>query len=782
MGEVWLARDEELDEDLALKFLHPRLAGRAPLVELLKAECKRTRALLHPNIVRLFDFHRADERFYLSMEYLDGGDIARYRGESLQRLVPLLMTVADALAYAHGQGIVHRDLKTSNVLMDRNGLVKLTDFGIAGVLDPIPPQPWADRGGGSPRIVSPQQLAGGPPDPRDDIYSLGVLCRDLLAPEEADAAGAGPPDPGRGASGLSRRPGVPTQLAALVESMLAPQPENRPANMEQVRLELAASIAPPEERTRPPGHAPRAAPVDPVSYGGVTGSATPLPPSPAERPASGGRPRDNRLMVLTAAAFVFLGMMAVGVFWYLPRLVEERDEAPIESLAEATVTPNNVAVEAEQPTNPATGSAPAVRGPTPSDSPDLASLARTKTLAEDALDAWVAQRSDLQARGAEVWGRESFAAAQVLADQGDQWFLAEDYTGALQSYQAALGELSELNSRAAEVLADLLREGGVALENGQAETAVERYELALRVESGNEEAAGGLEKARKLLKVNQLVAEANVLEQAGQLQEAAKLFREALLVDPEASPAKEGIARVDAALSEAAYQEQMSLGLTALEAGDYAAAQEAFDTARKLRPEAAGVNDALVRLRQAMRRQRIAAIRARAQALRRQQRWAAAAEQYRAALAIDSTLVFAQQGAAQTTRWAGYEADLSRLLGSPARLYSPQPYEEAVELLHDLEVNSTLPSGIESKTAELARLVDVAGKKIKVSLISDLQTDVVVYRVGKLGRFERRDLQLRPGSYTVVGSCAGYRDVRHTIKVEPERAFLPLVVRCVEKI
>ncbi len=783
MGEVWLARDVELDENVALKLLHARLGQSEPLVELLKAECKRTRALLHPNIVRLFDFHRADDRLFLSMEYLGGGDIARFRGASPQRLIPLFMPVIDALSYAHHCGIVHRDLKASNVLLDESGAVKLADFGIAGVLDNEGPglQP---NGGGSPRSVSPQQLAGAPPDPRDDVYSLGILIRDLLVPA-GSPAGAVAKDPD-----LGLLPAVSAALATVIESMVSTEPATRPASMERVKSLLAECVLLSDEPTRPPAEIAQASPVEPISFG--SGNRATRAPSTVAGDASSGRPpgQDRKLLAVTIAAFLFLGAMAVGVFWYLPRMVQERAEVPEETpqpvyesaRAPAPAAPLDRSPAEREATRPGSGAEAVAPSPGSPVAENRESLRRTKLEAEEALDDLVAKRSELEARGVEEWGAEVFAAAQTLADEGDQWFLAQDYPGALESYRAAIEKLDELTARAPELLADLLREGAAAIESGDAETAIQRYELALRLEAGNAEASQGLEQARKLEQVNKLVAEATELEQAGRLEEAGERYRDALAVDPEASVAVEGAARVEAALTERAYQAHMSEGLTALEARRYDEAGAAFEQARKLRPKAAGVNDALVRLRQAVRRERIAKLRARANALEGEQRWKAAADQFRAALAIDSTLVFAQQGAARTSRWARFDSELSNFLANPERLYSKEPYERAVELLHDLESGGALPRSIEAQTQQLARLVALAGKKVQVSLISDLQTDVVVYRVGKLGRFERRDLQLRPGVYTVVGSCVGYRDVRHTIRVEAEGVVPPLVVRCEEKI
>ena len=131
MGEIWLADDQQLKEQIAIKILSPTLRDSEGFVDLLRDECRKARGLVHPNIVRVFDFHADDGLFFISMQYVDGETLVSYRGQPFQKIVHCLLMICDALEYAHRTGIVHRDLKTSNVLIDQNGDCYLTDFGIA---------------------------------------------------------------------------------------------------------------------------------------------------------------------------------------------------------------------------------------------------------------------------------------------------------------------------------------------------------------------------------------------------------------------------------------------------------------------------------------------------------------------------------------------------------------------------------------------------------------------------------------------------------------------------
>ncbi|MBM3854996.1 MAG: hypothetical protein FJ399_17885, partial [Verrucomicrobia bacterium] len=189
MGVVWRARDEELGETVALKFLPAAVARDAVAVEELKDETRRARRLTHPNIVRIHDFVRDAAMAAVSMEYVDGQTLSVLRlGQparmfSERTLEPLVKQICGALDYAHTQAkIVHRDLKPANVLVTKDGAVKITDFGIARSLTESTTRLTGKSGdtSGTLPYMSPQQLAGEKPMAADDIYALGSTLYELL--------------------------------------------------------------------------------------------------------------------------------------------------------------------------------------------------------------------------------------------------------------------------------------------------------------------------------------------------------------------------------------------------------------------------------------------------------------------------------------------------------------------------------------------------------------------------------------------------------------------------
>jgi serine/threonine protein kinase len=187
MGVVWLAFDEKLERDVALKFLPELLVLDAASLDDLKRETKRNLDLTHQHIVRVYDFAQDGHCAGISMEYVDGPTLSALRVErenkvleceDLESIVP---QACAALEYAHvAAGIVHRDLKPANLMMNSRGQVKITDFGIARSLSDSISMLTMKKTSGTLVYMSPQQLDGDHASPLDDIYSLGATIYELL--------------------------------------------------------------------------------------------------------------------------------------------------------------------------------------------------------------------------------------------------------------------------------------------------------------------------------------------------------------------------------------------------------------------------------------------------------------------------------------------------------------------------------------------------------------------------------------------------------------------------
>ncbi len=188
MGIVWLARDEELERDVALKFLPDLMIQDRTLLDQLKHETKRCLELTHPHIVRIYDFVHDERSGCISMEYIDGETLSNLRAQKKQlvfepdEIVAWTSQLCDALDYAHNHAkVIHRDLKPSNLMVNKRGDLKITDFGIARSLADSASRITAEQGrSGTLVYMSPQQLSGERGTHLDDIYSLGASIYELL--------------------------------------------------------------------------------------------------------------------------------------------------------------------------------------------------------------------------------------------------------------------------------------------------------------------------------------------------------------------------------------------------------------------------------------------------------------------------------------------------------------------------------------------------------------------------------------------------------------------------
>jgi tetratricopeptide (TPR) repeat protein len=184
MGIVYRARDNELEEMVALKILPESLSQNPDALHRFRAEARSARRLSHPNIVRIHDIGEEKGRKYISMEFIRGTDLKRHlrqRGRlSIEEAVGIILPLCNALDYAHRNGIVHRDIKPANIMLTEQGVAKLSDFGIAKALEATS-ETMTGAIIGTPLYMSPEQVQGQPVDQRADIYSLGIMFYEMLA-------------------------------------------------------------------------------------------------------------------------------------------------------------------------------------------------------------------------------------------------------------------------------------------------------------------------------------------------------------------------------------------------------------------------------------------------------------------------------------------------------------------------------------------------------------------------------------------------------------------------
>ena len=245
MANVYLAEDQELGRRVAIKILNDRHANDDQFVERFRREAKNAAALSHPNIVSIYDRGEAEGTYYIAMEYVDGRSLKELivsRGPApLTVAIEYARQILSALRFAHRHGIVHRDIKPHNALVDAEGRVKVTDFGIARAGT----SQMTEAGSivGTAQYLSPEQARGTNVDQRSDLYSLGIVLYELLTgsvPFNGDtpveiamkhlSTMSEPPS--------ARRSDVPRDLDLIVMRALAKDPDDRYQNAEEMDADL----------------------------------------------------------------------------------------------------------------------------------------------------------------------------------------------------------------------------------------------------------------------------------------------------------------------------------------------------------------------------------------------------------------------------------------------------------------------------------------------------------------------------------------------------------------
>ena len=189
MAEVFVARDRLLDRPVAVKILFAEYAKDPLFVERFRREAMSAASLNHPNIVGVYDWGQVDTTYYIAMEYVQGRTLAdilqKHERLSVLQACDIALDIAAALSSAHTAGVAHRDIKPANVIVSATGHVKVADFGIARAIGAAVEQGLTQTGAvmGTATYFSPEQAQGAQPDPRSDLYSLGVIMYEMLAGE-----------------------------------------------------------------------------------------------------------------------------------------------------------------------------------------------------------------------------------------------------------------------------------------------------------------------------------------------------------------------------------------------------------------------------------------------------------------------------------------------------------------------------------------------------------------------------------------------------------------------
>ncbi|WP_237066693.1 tetratricopeptide repeat protein [Microbulbifer guangxiensis] len=497
------------------------------------------------------------------------------------------------------------------------------------------------------------------------------------------------------------------------------------------------------------------------SFGGsVTPEAKPGQKQDSTRAAPPGR--DYR--ALTIGSLLVLGL--VGVFWVLPQAVDKpKPQAPV---AATPVTQQSPAGNREKP----------VKASPFSD----AEIAQQRREVQKVLQDILALQEELRERHVDTWAAEEFGSARGLAEEADTIYRQRKFMQALEKYRASLAALQEIRDSIPARIEKHLAEGNEALDRGDAEGAHSAFDLVLTISDDHPRGVKGKARAEKLPEAWQHFSRGKQAFAEQDLDTAREALQQSLKVDGETRPAKALLPEVLAAIKDRDYSEAMSAGYAAISAGDFSAALEAFRSAQKLKPGEEDPEVGIQQARSGLTQTRIDSLFARARQQEAAEEWHGAVKSYENLLEIDKSLVSAITGKARSQARAELDDRLSELLKDPLSLGGSKQNQYARSVLKDARaINADSPK-LQGQIESLETALTQAVIPVAVRLQSDATTHVTIYHVGRLGNFSEREIPLKPGRYTAVGTRAGYRDVRREFTVVPGEEPPVVVIQCAEKI
>jgi tetratricopeptide (TPR) repeat protein len=421
--------------------------------------------------------------------------------------------------------------------------------------------------------------------------------------------------------------------------------------------------------------------------------------------------------------------------------------------------------------------------PAPPDSPwSDAQLAKQRREAQEVLSKILSILKKLEAKKVSSWALKPYQHAMETAAAGDVHYRQRHFTDAQASYRHSLGLFETLIAQVDSVYQQQISQGQQAIIAQQVQPAITHYQLALALKPDSQVAQQGLQRALVQKIVIARVNDGLALMKRQQFNLAKQAFEQALAADDESIPAQKNLALAKQAIIDTLFSQAMSTGFKALNQQNYQPAIDAFAIASKIKPAANDAIEALIQAKNSHIQAQIAQQLQQAKHLEEQEQWQQANGHYQQLLTLDNSVVEARVGEIRSKVRAKLDSDLQKHLEQSARLTSQAVYQQARQLTQDAEGIKQPGSRLRGQINVLKQLLIAMKRPVSVALKSDNQTNVTLYKVGDLGLFKAKSIDLQPGQYTAIGTRKGYRDIRREFTLLPNEAVTTIVVQCEEKI
>ena len=721
MSSVWLALDTKLNTRVALKFLSDELSTYETAIKRFKKEWMIASELVHPNIVRVYEYHDdvAPNPFY-SMKYIDGDNISILSESNFTEALKPIGYIASALNYAHQKGISHGDLRSNNILIDVDGMPFLFDFGVATIHE--------EESDSSDVCQS-------------DIIALGILMYEILL--------GVPPKPNEDIQN-SLKTKIGKKLSTLIESMINSNQKERSIDTKEVMsLLLDAGIRPGRVdikiKNEPKLNDDIRAEIfnNENQFGSNEVSEQLL-----SKNEEGIDPKTFYI------SLVFILTLFFSVVFLLPSAVDEktitRDQNSQEPQEEIE---NNDEIEKE--------------------------MLLQKKIADENLNSLIIEFESLKNQGVSKWGGQIFERVKDNFNIGDEHYLKGSYKSASKHYQMAFTEAQKLSSTVDDQLNSSLISAETAMQSNNFNEAIYFYDIASSIKPNNVEYKKQYQRALNLEDVILLYRKALELNKDNDFMSAKDLTMQSLNLDPEYEPSLTLLNQIQINITREQFENRMTEGFSALKKIDFLSARALFMDAKNLLPKSIELIDAFRQLDQAEKDFFISNLKEQIEDFEKNEQWELAIEGYEKILEKDSDIDFAKEGLLEVSKRSELTRKIQEYIDSYNALNDPEIMEKAAKLLIEASLFEKKPR-LNAQIQELRRLLKRANTPIEILLVSDNYTNVKILKVGVLNLFETRNIKLRPGNYVAVGIRTGFRDVRVEFTVAPEINMKPIKVICEE--
>ena len=402
--------------------------------------------------------------------------------------------------------------------------------------------------------------------------------------------------------------------------------------------------------------------------------------------------------------------------------------------------------------------------------------------AQDVLAELLQRQEELEAQQVSDWGDSNYSIALEQASIGDEYYRAQDFVLARESYAMGLDGLTELIDSISMVLAQAMIDADKALLEVNSTLAEEKYALAILLDPENEEAKIGLQRAQTLDEVIQLFASADDFFEDGELEKAETQYQQIADLDEYNEQAQEKLLMVAAQILENEFVGIMSIGYAFLEADDPDQAIAEFQRAATL-----GINEdqalaAITQTENDLANAEINALQELINEAEAAERWQEAVAEYENVLLIDENLIFAINGRDNASKRAQLDRLLVDAVENPERFSADDVFQQTLDVYYTGRAIDQPGFRLKNQLNMLEALLESSQVEIDINLVSDSLTDVTLLRIGTMGTFEQRSISLKPGRYVAVGKRIGYREVREEFTVGFGQTPDSVVVQCEERI